>query len=163
MAGQSNPFGTPVEDDEDDLLFAVGQEDLDKADSKFRVEDGVHEARIIEVVRETSKAGNPMITMTLAMTGQMYIKNKGWRDAPGEDTAGKEFKMWCALGASSLFKQKEVAEALHIEPEDGVIKLRKSKMVGKQVLAVMETREYQGRESSSVKSILPHPDGPDTD
>lgn len=159
MSG-SNPYGTPPGGEEDDdLLHVVTVEDLDKADSKFRVKDGVHECRVVGVKRETSKAGNAMITAHVALTGE-FKTNKGFVTLD-DDTGGKEFAMYIGLGASSLFKQKEVQEALDIPVEDSVIQFRKSNMMGKQALVVMETREYQGRLSSSTKSLVRHPDGPE--
>ena len=161
MTGQSNPFGKPVDEEDDDLLHAVSEEDLDKADSKFKVPDGVHEAHFVSVKRETSKKGNPMLTAMVTLTGE-YKTDKGFRTLE-DDTKGKEFKTWIPLGASALFKQKEVQEALDIPVVDKQIQFRKSNMVGKQLLVVMETREYEGRESSSVKSMMRHPDGPEID
>ena len=159
MSTGSNPFGSPVENDDDDVLEVEG---LDEVGSKFQVPAGIHEAKVISAIKETSKnSGKPMITLTTALTGQMVTKKEGFTSVDGGDHGGKEFKMWCSLVPAALFKVKELAEALDLPIEDGCLRVKLSDLVGLQCLVLMEDREYEGRTSSSIKRMLRHPEGPE--
>ncbi len=158
MSTGSNPFGSPTEDDDDDILDVEG---LDEVGSKFQVPSGIHEAKLISAIKETSKnSGKPMVTITVALTGQMDTE-QGFTTAGDGEHGGKEFKMWCSLVPAALFKVKELAEALDLPMENGRLKVKLKDLVGLQCLVQMEDREYEGRTSSSVKRMRRHPDGPE--
>jgi len=158
MTGESNPFGAPSDNDDDDILDVEG---LDEVGSKFQVPKGFHEALILQAIKETSKAGKPMVTFTMALTGNMVDTKGSLSTVDDGDHGGKEFKMWCSLVPAALFKVKELAEALDLPMEEGRLKVKLSSLVQLRCVLDMEDREYEGRTSSSVKRMLRHPDGPE--
>lgn len=150
-----NPFGDPSEAENDDD-FVV--ENLDKVDSKFRVPPGRWEAKVVEAIKELSKnSGAPMATVTFAMTGRDENGNE-----TSEDVSGKEFRGWFSINA--LWKVKELLIGLDFDPakytdERGRTRIPLKEMPGRYCILEMEDSEYEGRTSSKISKVLPHPNG----
>jgi hypothetical protein len=153
-------FGAVEDDESEDDLLVVGG--LDEVDGKYLVPDHDWEARTLEVKKEISKSGKPMLTFSVALTGQVLTVD-GYMDSHSESDkhSGKEFNTWVSLVPAALFKVKEMAEALDIPIENGRLRCKLSDLVNRRFIARMKSSEYEGRESSKVDRWIRHPDGPD--
>ena len=132
----NNPFGqVPDADDE----FTV--EGLDEGDSKFKIPEGEYKMRLIDLVKETSKAGNPMWVWTFTVVS-------------GEHE-GIELKTWTALTPAAMWKLTEVLQALGLPSDGKRANFKKKDALGKECIAVVEDSEYQGRVNSSISNLKP--------
>jgi hypothetical protein len=153
-----DPFGEPneAEDDEDFIV-----EGLDEADGKFKVDDGDYEAKVIEAKKEISKSSNaPQAVLTVALTGKVCVQKRILDPKEGASPAGgKEFKSYSSIKA--LWKINELLIALGFDDLAGQpsVKVPLKKMVGRYCVVTMKQEDYQGRMSSKVQSMLPHPNG----
>jgi hypothetical protein len=130
----NNPFGNPEQEDED--IFAI--DGLDDVESKFKIPEGYYVAKVIDIEKQTSQAGNPMWVWTFTTTKGQY--------------QGTELKVWTALTQAALWKLMEVLKALGIKPEKGSINLKKDEIIGRSCYINVVDREYQGRVTSSIAS-----------
>lgn len=130
-----NPFGAPVAGADDDFNIDMGE------DSGFRIKKGKYPARVVGLDKGTSQAGNPMWIWTFAIIAGEY--------------AGKEFKTWTALTAAAMWKLREVLMALKLSQDGKTSKFKKSDAIGKNITLDIEDDEYNGRPSSTVKTVLP--------
>lgn len=159
-----NPFGAPNEAEDEDDFFV---EDLDKADSKFRVPEAEFEARAIDAVKELSKSsGAPMAVVTFVLTGRRHEQGKMFDAPAGDDSAGKEFKGWFSVKAA--WKLNELLRGLGFDPAEYTETLPNGKTRTKVPLKEMPNRmcvlamvdsEYEGRTSSKIDEVIPHPAG----
>jgi hypothetical protein len=156
-------FGNVIDDDEDEIIDVDG---LNEIDSKFQVPDGWWEARTISAVKELSKtSGKPMVTLTVALTGDVYNDDGVLvTHEESEKHGGKEFKTWISLTPAALFKVKQAAESLDLPiTEEGRLRCKLSAFLNKRLMVQMKTETYQDRESSKVGNLARHPDGPELD
>lgn len=137
----SNPYGSPTDDDDDDFSAEFD------GDETATVAAGTYTARVVDVVKGDSKAGNPMWTWTFAVTGN----EKGKKS----DFDGKELKLWTALTPAAMWKLSETVQALGIPVEDNKIKCKKGDLVGKSCLIEVQEDEYNGRPSAKINKCLP--------
>ena len=141
-----NPFGNPNgNNNSNDGEFSV---DLSGAGEgggdRFLVQEGKHPCKVTDLVRETSKSGNPMFVWDFTVTA-------------GPD-AGKDLRLWTVLTPAALWKLKQVAEALDLPVDNG--KTDFSKAVGRRCVVVNEHGDYNGRKVNRVQEVEAHPDGP---
>jgi hypothetical protein len=140
MAKQ-DPFKKPAADD--DGGFSI---DATEVTSGYQIDKGDYPAKVIDVVKGESKAGNEMLTWTFAITGPKY--------------PGKEMKTWTVMTPAALWKLCEVLEALGIEAKGKVVNFKKKDVIGKQCLIRVKDDVYNDEPSSKLDKCLPHPDGP---
>ncbi len=131
-----NPFGKAPDGDEE---FSV--EGLDEGSSKFHIPEGEYRMRLIDLDKDTSKAGNPMWIWTFAVV-------KGEHE-------GAELKTYTALTPAAMWKLTEVLEALQVPAADGRAKFKKNDVIGRECTGTVEDNEYQGRVNSSIAQLRP--------
>lgn len=132
-----NPFGKPKNTEPEDDDFSL--DDVVEGGSNFLFPDGDYRARVIDVVKETSKAGNAMWVWTfLIMQGD-------------EGGLGKEVKCWTALTPAAMWKLTEVLKAIGIAVVDGKVRAKRADLVGKECAITCVAEEYNGSESSKIQ------------
>lgn len=138
-----SPFGAPNAAEDD--VFSV---DLTDAQSSFQITPGTYPAKVIGVEKGLSKtSGNPMFTFTFViMSGEF---------------AGREFKNFCSLSPAAAFKLAEVVTALGLGVIGSTSSFTRNQAINKAVMLKIEDDTYQGEDRSTIKKVLPHPDGPD--
>ena len=131
----ANPFGKPGKEDDSSI-----EVDLGNVSSGFKIDAGNYPGRCIGVEKGISKAGNPQLIWSFAITGKKY--------------PGREFKMWTALTPQALWKVAEVIEALGLGTKGSVAKFAPKDAIGKPCALVIKDDEYNGEERSSLDKVL---------
>lgn len=138
------PFGRPSDNETVEILIPEG------AESGKIPADNQYIGRCLGFVQEESKSsGNPMLTWTFTM-------EEG-------DFMGMDFTLWTSLTANAMFKLADTLTALGIKWEPGVpLNLSSKEVKNKLVRMDIVDDNYEGRERSKLRGILPHPDGAGT-
>lgn len=137
MNNEANPFGNPAGEEVDDNFEIDGLE----SDS-FKCKPGKHKAKLVDLTKEVSKAGNNMWVFCFAIVA-------------GDD-AGKELKIWCALTPRAIFKLNETLQAFKgVEIKDGRASFKRTDIINQEVMIEVEDQEYNGRTTSSIKRAHP--------
>lgn len=134
----NSPFGRPGGDD--DFIINLDGVDLDPASKYPSI--GVHLGYCSEIVKATSKAGNPMLVWTFTIL-------------EGED-AGKTSKIWTALTPDAMWKFVEVQNAHGYEPPaDNKVRLGdlKKHCLRTQVLLDIQEQDYNGGKVPSLAAV----------
>lgn len=134
------PFGGPGDEDDEFVI----EEGLDEdTGGQYYVGEGTYRAKVVEVVKGESKAGNPMWTWTLTVVG-----------GGDKQYHGKELRTWTALTPAAMWKLREVLVALGLakEGEKGV-RFKGSDAIGKECQITVEDGEYGGRKTSNVAKL----------
>jgi hypothetical protein len=132
-------LGKPTTDDTEDTFELDG---LDEIDSKFLVPDGDYKMKVTDVVKDVSKAGNPMWIWDFAITA-------------GPE-AGKEFKLWTAITAGALWKLVQVLAAIGLhDGKSKKVRFSRSEAIGRECMGTLQQEEYNGRMSSKIDSVRP--------
>jgi hypothetical protein len=141
------PFGNPnAPDDEVFELDSDQQAALEDSDKAFFVEPGDYMARVVDIEKGASKAGNAMWTWT-------------WAIVSG-DSAGKELKLWTALTPKAMFKLRECVEALGVWSPGEKLRVKPREVVGKTAVITVVEEDYNGKPSSKIESVSAPEDGP---
>jgi hypothetical protein len=135
QAPGTNPFGGAGDDE-----FAV---DMDNMISNS-IAVGPQTIQLMNVTKDVSQRGNDMFVWEFAV-------------AEGKDS-GKTAKLWTALSANALWKLEEVLNALG-RPSRGKVAFRKPDVVGVLCVGVFAEDEFQGRKTSKLERLEPHPNG----
>lgn len=129
--------------------FLPVSDEVFEIDEKSEVIEGDHPVRVVGVDFGLSKAGDKMVTLTMAITR-------------GEH-AGKEAKMWLVLKSSIMFLFQRRMEALGIKVEESGGRIRgkfsKGDLLGRECVATFKMEEYNGRNSPKIDELKPHPLG----
>lgn len=141
MDNNMNPFGTPAsEDDNFEIdVVAIQEENL--------TPEGRHVGKCINIVKETSKAGNPMWTWTFVIT-----------EGP---SAGKDFKLWTAITPAAIWKLVETLAAFGLKGEAGKpAKFGKADVLNVLVeMDIVRDEDNNGQPRSSLDKVLPYSKG----
>lgn len=131
MSGH-NPFEADTDSDE---IFEINEEYVEPK----QIEPGKYPARLIDLEKSKSKAGNDMYVWTFALES----------DPSGDPwCAGREFKIYTALTAAAMFKVNETLLALDlakIENGNVVAKFKKSDAINKKCLLAIDMEEGKGQ------------------
>ena len=134
------PFGAPVDDETFETLIPEGAES-----GKIPAGDK-YIGKIIGLRKETSSNDNPMWVWDFEIV-------EG-------DFAGMTFTQWTTLTNNSLWKLADTLTALGVDWEPGEpINFKRSEVLGTLCRLVIRDDKYQGRETSKLDRLLPHPDG----
>lgn len=142
-----NPF--EVSNPEEDDVFDFTNDDTPPRD----LSPGDYPSRLIDVTREVSKAGNPMIVFEFVLM----------TDPTGDPwCAGRSFKLYCAQTEKAMFKTNETLLALGLGKKVGdkvVAKFTKKDAIGKQCVCVIGERpgtgNYADRKFADLKGVKP--------
>lgn len=134
-----DPFGSPF--DVEDEGFEV---DLAEAESRL-VPDGNYEAKVVDLSKGYSQAGNSQWIWDFALTKGEY--------------AGKEFRMWTALTPSAMWKVAQTLEALGFGAPGELVRFKKSDVIGRMCVITLQKGSYNGQERMSVNGVAPSPAG----
>lgn len=132
-------FGSPF--DVEDEGFEVN---LGEAESRI-VPDGNYEAKVVEISKGYSGAGNPQWIWDFAIT-------RG-------DHAGKEFRLWTALTPSAMWKVAQTLDSLGVGTPGSLVTFKKSDVIGRLCVITLQKGSYQGQERMSLQAVAPHPSG----
>ena len=140
---KKNPLSKPKKDDDFEIEMPT---------NKARVGKGKHIAKLISVEKEVSKekddgsGGNPMWTWTFVVVEGPY--------------AGEELKVWTALTPTAMWKVGEVLNALGLGTEPGQkVSFKRADAIGRLCVLNVTEDEFDGRPTSKVAAVLPHPKG----
>ena len=142
-----NPFGNPGNpasaSDDDFVIDLTGVESSGGRQDFIGV--GEHLGFCSDVVKQTSKAGNPMLVFTFTVYRGEY--------------AGKSRKLYCSLTASALWKLDETLNALGFKlGDDRKLSIAAIKEGAKRTLVTMEIVEgepYNGRPTTDFARVSP--------
>lgn len=146
MPSTASPFGVPGADD--DFNF-----DLTHVTSNA-IAAGYYLAYLSDVVKGTSRKGNPMWTWEFVIVG----------DGNGHPSnyAGKMAKLFTALTEEALFKLGETVEALNLGKTGSNMAFKKADAIHRLGIIEMIDSEYEGRKGTSLQRVMPYsgPGGP---
>lgn len=114
--------------------------DLTEVSSGFTIPDGMYPLRCVDVSQGVSNAGNPQFIWDFVIT-------------QGEQ-AGKDMKLFTALTPAAMWKVAEVVVALGVGQVGQQVKFKKSDVVGKECVGVIEKQTYKGNERSSITKCM---------
>ena len=126
--------GTPATDDE----FAV---DLTDVESSGLMPDGTYRVKCVNVEQSVSKGGNPMFVWDFEIVG-------------GTKYDGRVLKVFTAITPAAMWKVAETVEALGVGQTGGVVKFKRSDVIGKECGAVVEETEYNGNKRSQIQRVM---------
>lgn len=135
----------PDEMDGDDN-FEVDFAGMEKrAGGDFRIPKGQHPARVSDVVKKISNAGNPQLEWTYALT----------------DLPGKTIKRWTALSeqAKWVLHRDLVAMGLCSDDEGSKVTFSRREAIGRHVILDIQDDNFNGKATSKVARVNPHPEG----
>lgn len=144
MAGENNPFGAPSEQEtpeDNDDVFEV-EVPNDDGDSKFRVPATDYPARVVDLFKDTSSAGNAMYVWEFELLWPRSVR-------------GKTFRNFTALTPAAMWKLTEVLEALGLGEKGKKAKFKKEDAIGRMAIVSIEDQEYKGQMRSSIAKISP--------
>lgn len=133
-----SPFGSPVENDSDDN-FEIN---IEEALESLMTPVGVYKAKCVDIAKKRSKADKPMWVFDFAIT------------TPGEQD-GKEFKVFCSLSPSAIWKLEQTLSAMGIGVGGGPIKFIRADVVNKTCQVEIEDQEYEGKKRSGIAKCIP--------
>lgn len=112
-----------------------------------KLDPGEYTIRLVNVKRQKSKAGDPMLVWETAV-------------AEGPD-AGFQLTIWTVLTDQAIWKAKKVAKAFGVfDGKSRQIQIT-SDAKGRVAIGHVEDDEYNGEEVSRLQDVTPHPDGYD--
>ena len=114
--------------------------DLTEVSSGFTIPDGMYPIRCVDVSQGVSNAGNPQFIWDFVIT-------------QGSE-AGKDMKLFTALTPAAMWKVAEVVVALGVGQIGQQVKFKKSDVVGKECVGVIEKQTYKGNERSSITKCM---------
>ena len=118
----------------------VFEVDLSDVENAYVIPDSLYLLKCIDVDQGVSQSGNPQYIWTFTIVEGEY--------------AGREFKLWTALTPAAMWKVAEVVVALGIGETGKAIKFRKSDVIGKTCVGVIEESEYKGQVRSSISRVM---------
>src|SRR5688500_6279323 len=147
-----NPDDITGSDDEE---FDLPEHDPEAdSGSKYRFTEGDYGVVLVNMKKEKSKAGNPMIVWTFRA-----------EDDSGVDTTLR-FDIYTALTPKAMWKVHEVARALGLrgEGETGAVRIKKAEALGRRALGDLKAASYihedkQKKISTRLQNVVPHPKG----
>jgi len=143
----------PEDMDQDFVVDLTEQEPAKKPQSndpkRFCIPDGDYVVSVVDVNKETSKAGNPMFVWDMEV-------------AEG-DHQGHSMRVFTALTPAALWKLSETVEALGLGEAGQSVKFSKEKALGRRCVAAVLAEEYNEKWNSKIDRLSPHPEGPISD
>lgn len=132
------PLG--LETDEDESF----EEDFIGIQAGFAlIPEGMHQAKVIDLTKNASKAGNPQFEWEFKITSG--------------DAIGQTMRHWTSLLPQARWKVVETLEALNIAASDRILRFKKSQVIGKTCALEVFHDEYNGKLQHKVKMV--HPSG----
>lgn len=142
MPQRSTQFGKPKTGEVWDIDIP---EDID---SRGRIPAGdKYLGKLVDVKKDKAKSsGNPMFVWSfLIVSGPQ---------------AGRDFNLYTALTPDSMWKVVETLEALGVEVTPGEpVRVNKRDLIGRMCLMNIQDDSYNGRPTSKLNGIAPHPKG----
>lgn len=114
--------------------------DLSEVQSGFIIPDSLYMVRCVDMDQGVSQSGNPQYIWSFVITQGEY--------------EGREFRMYTAITPAALWKVAEVVKALGVGETGKVVRFRRSDVVGKECVAVIESSEYKGQSRSSIVRVM---------
>jgi hypothetical protein len=74
--------------------------------------------------------------------------------------SGNPMREYCVTQGSAIFKLGLTLEALGLGKAGEVVKFKKSEAIGRRCIAKLKAEEYNGKRSSKIDRLKPHPKGP---
>lgn len=108
--------------------------------NNFTIPDGLYKVKCVEVEQGVSKSGNPMFIWTFEVS-------------EGERT-GFQSKVFTAITPAAMWKVAETVQALGVGQTGQVVKFKRSDVINKECGAMFETSEYDGKNRSSIASVI---------
>jgi hypothetical protein len=135
-----DPFGSPSKQDAFEVDFP------DPGESGLRIPKNRYIGRLVALTKDTSNAGNPMWVWVFVIIEGKY--------------AGREFKLWTTLTPASMWKVGETLLALGFEGTPGEkFAFTLEEAIGRGATLVIVDDEFEGRKTSKLQGIEPHPKG----
>ncbi len=140
-APPARPFGNPSDNETFDILIPEGAES-----GKIPAGDQ-YIGKLMTIVHAVAKSsGNPMWTCTFTITEGKY--------------AGMDFTIYLTLQPNALWKVTETLTALGVKVVPGqALSLKAADLVNTLVRLKIADESRDGRTTSKLQSVLPHPDG----
>ena len=152
----TNPFGTP-EDSKSATAFQIPD---GISDNPYYAPPGLYEARVTDIEQTESKKGDPMWVWHWVIvdamkgpseTAEAHSKRKG--------KGGLDMKNYTVLTSSGMFRARQTLQALGLSL-DKIKEFQKEDVVNLRAMVEVEDNEYNGQTNSSIKKVMPHPNGP---
>lgn len=128
-----SPSGSQANDE-----FAV---DLTNVESQGLIPDGTYRVKCVNVEQSVSKGGNPMFVWDFSITSDPKY-------------ADRTLKVFTAITPAAMWKVAETVEALGVGQTGGVVKFKRSDVVGKECGALIEETEYNGNKRSQISRVM---------
>jgi len=135
-----NPFGNPTEN-EDENLFEIN---IDESMPELMPE-GTYVGKCVDLVKGTSKAGNPMWTWTFTVIEGPH--------------AGEDLKIWTALTPAAIWKLSETLAAFGLVEAGKPTKFQKADILNVMVNMEVTHDEYNGKMQASLDKVTPYSGG----
>ena len=135
-----SPFGKPANEDVFEFEFPA-------AGSGSRIEaSDDYIGKCISVTKSVSKSGNDMLVWGFVVTKGPH--------------SGRDFTLYTALTPAAMWKVAETMLAFGVEGEEGdKMRIRAKDLIGVSVRMRIVDDEYNGRPTSKIDGVLPHPKG----
>lgn len=137
-------FDPTAHDDEDEIVVDLSTQT--SQEDRYLLPDGEYEVTCTDVVKEVSKSGNPMLVFHF----QTGAENKGLR-----------LREYCVTSGAAAFKLGIAIEALGLGKAGASVSFKKSQAIGRRCIAKLKADEYNGKKSSKIDRLKPHPKGPE--
>lgn len=124
---------------QDDMVF---EEDFtnDESTTGYHVQKGFYHAILIDMEKGMSQAGNPQ-----------YIWQFKLLSGEGK---GREFRYWTSLLPQARWKVIETLEALGVKAQGSIAKFKRSDVVGKPCILLLEDDTYEGQTTSKIQRVM---------
>lgn len=110
-----------------------------------RMPEGEYLAKVVDVQeKESAKDGQPMWLFILELV----------------DHRGACYPYYCKLQANQLWKVRNLFLSAGVDLPKAKVSVNPNKVVGKQLIVLLEDDEYQGRQKSNIAGVYPVPSGP---
>ena len=137
MADNNNPFGTP--DNEEDNMFSI---DLEAPEFDTSIPEDTYVGKCIDVVKGTSKAGNPMWTWTFTIIEGPY--------------SGEDLKLFTAITPAAIWKLVETLNAFGIVEKGKPVNFARNDVLNTMVYMDVVADEYNGQPIASLDKVRPY-------
>jgi hypothetical protein len=134
-----------IDDNDEDIITLDLSTARGNDEDRYLLPDGEYEVDCTDVVQDVSKSGNPMLVFHFVT---------------GAEHKGLRLREYCVTQGSAIFKLGLTLEALGLGKAGEVVKFKKSEAIGRRCIAKLKAEEYNGKRSSKIDRLKPHPKGP---
>jgi hypothetical protein len=135
-----DPTEAAIEDDE--ITVDLGA--VKSNEDRYVLPDGDYEITCTDVFRDVSKSGNPMLVFHFVTRA---------------DQKGLRLREYCVTEGPAQFKLGICVEALGLGKAGEQVSFKKSQAIGRRCVAKLKAEEYNGKRSSKIERLKPHPKG----